>query len=468
MHRRVLQGFANWEHGLRGIARCRVWRTCGPCVRNHEPLSALDQALTDARESYLERRPRSVSEHATAKQYMPGGNTRTVLFHGPVPLRVVQASGCRLQDADGHEYVNFLGEYTAGLFGHGHPVIRAAIDAALDAGISLSAHNPHEVELARLVCERFPSIESVRFTNSGTEANLLAISTARFQTGRSKVLVFRGGYHGSVFYFRSGDMPINAPFDYLVADYNDTESCRELIRANAVDLACVLVEPMQGATGCIPASREFLQTLREECSACGALLIFDEVMTSRLSPGGAQQLFDVMPDMTTLGKYIAGGMSIGAFGGRMPLMDCFDPEQPDSIPHAGTFNNNVLSMAAGVAALRDVLSDDLLDAVNRRGDRLRSRLNDVASELDLPMQFTGMGSLIAMHAVTGEIRSIHDIQQADSRKTELLFLALLERGYYIAPRGFLSLMLSVGDAECDGLVQAVTDILSQYRTCLID
>ncbi|MFT7674419.1 MAG: glutamate-1-semialdehyde 2,1-aminomutase, partial [Gammaproteobacteria bacterium] len=188
----------------------------------------LDEALEFSRANYLQRRPASVSAFDESTRYMPGGNTRTVLFHGPVPLRIESGDGCRIRDADGHNYINLLGEYTAGLFGHNDPVIRVAIDRALDNGVNLSAHNPDEIELARLVCDRFPSIDKVRFTNSGTEANLLAISIARFITGRKKVLVFEGGYHGGLLYFRGGGIAINAPFDYLVADYNDIEATRAL------------------------------------------------------------------------------------------------------------------------------------------------------------------------------------------------------------------------------------------------
>jgi glutamate-1-semialdehyde 2,1-aminomutase len=422
---------------------------------------ALDNELEIARERFVENRPASAAAFDLSTKYMPGGNTRTVLFHTPFPLRIVSGDGCRIVDADGFEYVNMLGEYTAGLFGHNHPVIRRAIDNALDRGVNLSGHNSDEIKLSKLVCARFPSIDKVRFTNSGTEANLLAISTARHVTGRKKVVVFEGGYHGGLLYFRSGGMPLNAPFDYLLAKYNDIESTWALIDQFGSEIACVLVEPMQGGGGCIPASRKFLEMLREICSRVGAVLIFDEVMTSRLSSGGAQGLFNVIPDMTTLGKYIGGGMSFGAFGGKQSLMDIFDPRLEGSIPHAGTFNNNSLTMAAGAAAMGEVLTEDLLNQLNQRGDRLRDALNKIAIDGGTCLQFTGLGSLLGVHTTTALISNTDDLVGCDDRIMELVFLDLLEQGYYIARRGFIALMLPVGEEEISGFISTFSRVVEK-------
>ena len=257
--------------------------------------SPLDIALYEARQKYIDAHPESAKAHHAAKHVMPGGNTRTVLYHDPFPLRIINGEGATIEDADGHRYTNFLGEYTAGLFGHSHPVIRKAIDTALDQGINLSAHNYYEVRLANLICGRFASIENIRFTNSGTEANLMAIATARHVSGRSKVMVFSGGYHGGLLYFGNGGIPINAPYDFIVGDYNDLESTSALIDQHHTDLGCILVEPMMGSGGCIPGTQEFLHLLRQKSTETGAILIFDEVMTSRLTSGGAQQYFNITP-----------------------------------------------------------------------------------------------------------------------------------------------------------------------------
>ena len=313
----------------------------------------IDAALNEAKEAYVTANPRSLARYVEATGVMPGGNTRTVLHYAPFPLAMARAEGCRLWDADGREYIDFLGEYTAGLYGHSHPVIRAAVDRALDDGLSFGASNLTEARFARAVCDRF-GLDRVRFTNSGTEANLLAISLARIFTGRKKVLVFDGGYHGAVFGFAGGGSPINAPFDYVMAPYNNISATKALIEANAADLGLVILEPMMGGGGCIAASHDFLRMLRQETTRAGALLVLDEVMTSRLAPGGLQTVVGIKPDLTTFGKYIGGGMSFGAFGGRAEIMDLFDPRRADALPHAGTFNNNVLTMAAGLAGLTQV------------------------------------------------------------------------------------------------------------------
>ena len=262
----------------------------------------LEEALSDAREAYVAARPNTKAAHEAACAVMPGGNTRTVLYHGPFPLRVASGEGARITDVDGHSYLNFLGEYTAGVFGHSHPAIRAAIARGLETGLNLGAHGVLEAQLADLVCQRFPAIETVRFTNSGTEANLMAVSLAREVTGRNKILVFEGGYHGALMYFKDGGRTVNAPFPFVRAPYNDVEATAEAIRTAGDDLAAVLVEPMLGSGGCIPGDPAFLAMLRAEATAAGALLIFDEVMTSRFGPNGAHALFAVTPDLVTLGS----------------------------------------------------------------------------------------------------------------------------------------------------------------------
>ncbi len=428
----------------------------------------LDDALQEARQTYVAKRPKSQATHEQARRYMPGGNTRTVLFHGPFPLRIAHGADATLTDVDGHRYVNLLGEYTAGLFGHSHPVIRQAIDRALDGGVNFGGHNTFEPELARLVCARFASIERVRFTNSGTEANLMAIATARHHTGRGTVMVMRGGYHGGLLYFGGGGIPINAPYPFVLGTYNDINTTRAEIQVNAGDLACILVEPMMGSSGCIPADAAFLEMLREEATRAGAVLIFDEVMTSRFGRGGAQSLLGIRPDMTTLGKWIGGGMSFGAFGGRAEIMDMYDPTHPGFMPHAGTFNNNVLTMSAGIAALSDVFPPDVAAALHARGDTLRERLNAVFATHGVDLQMTGQGSLMSLHATAEPVRRPEDTAAGDDRAKELIFLDLLEREIYMARRGFVALSLVVTAAHTESFIGAVDDIVRHRRGVLPD
>jgi glutamate-1-semialdehyde 2,1-aminomutase len=422
----------------------------------------VDAALNEAKEAYVTSAPASLARYVEATTVMPGGNTRTVLHYAPFPLAMTRAKGCRMWDADGREFIDFLGEYTAGLYGHSHPVIRAALDRALDNGISFGASNMTEARFARAVCDRF-GLERVRFTNSGTEANLLAMSLGRIFTRRKKILVFNGSYHGAVFGFAGGGSPVNVPFDYVLAPYNDIETTRELITE---DIALVILEPMVGSGGCIQATPEFLTMLRAETTKAGALLILDEVMTSRLAPGGLQSVHGIKPDLTTFGKYIGGGMSFGAFGGRAEIMDLFDPRRPDALPHAGTFNNNILTMTAGLTGLIEVYTPDAAHALNARGDALRDRLNALCQKAGAPVQFTGRGSMLAVHTLRGPITSPDIAAKADPRLKELFFFDLLAHGIWLARRGMITLSLPIGDTECDALVAAVEEFLSARRSLL--
>ena len=421
--------------------------------------AAVSAAVEEARALYATRRPRTSALHDRAQAFLPGGNTRSVLYHPPFPLRIARGWDAILEDVDGHRYTDLLGEYSAGLYGHSHPVVIKAMTAALHEGISRGAHTRHEVDLAEVVCGRFASIERVRFTNSGTEANLMALSAARAFTGRDRVLAFHGGYHGGLLSFKDGPSPVNAPYDVLLAEYNDAAAAQALLRGHAETVACVLVEPMLGSAGCIPGDPAFLAVLRETTRQTGALLVFDEVMTSRTGSGGLQARLGIRPDLTTLGKYIGGGSSFGAFGGRADVMELFDPARPRALPHAGTFNNNVVSMAAGHAGLTQVYPPEVAERHTARGDRLRGELAQAFRAAGAPFQITGVGSLLAVHATTAPVRSPADLHGSDPRLLELLFLDLLEQGYYIAPRGYMALSLALTPGQLAGFVQAVEKIL---------
>jgi len=420
--------------------------------------SSLAAALADAEARYVAHNPASLAQHRRAAEAMPGGNTRTVLFWSPFPLTLAKGEGCRVVDLDGQAYVDFVGEYTAGLYGHSHPTIMAALRRALDGGIVMGGHIEAEAVLARAICDRF-GLERVRFTNSGTEANLMAISTARAATGRPKVMAMAGGYHGGVLYFARPELPINAPFPYVIGRYNDPERCRALIRAHAGELACVIVEPMMGSAGCIPATAEFLATLREETERAGALLILDEVMTSRLAPGGLGPSQGIRADLSTFGKYIGGGMSFGAFGGRADLIDLYDPRRPDALPHAGTFNNNRLTMTAGATGLCEVYTADRVAPFNARGDRLRTRLNAAAVRAGVPVVFTGRGSMLCAHFAERAPERFEDVTASRNDLRPLLHLDLLAHGIYAARRGMFVLSLPMGEAELDALAAAVEEFL---------
>jgi len=403
----------------------------------------LDGAIAAAHQRYRDAHPLSAAAYDRARVVLPGGNTRSVLHFAPFPFRVTGANGAELSDLDGHRYVDFCGNYTAGLLGHSPESVKLAIVEALDSGWALGATHEREVKLAELICDRFESIEQVRFTNSGTEANLMAIGTALHVTGRSGVGVFERAYHGGVLAFgpnHSGPHNrLNVPHDFRVAPFDQAEGLNEFI---IEDMGCVLVEAVQGSGGCRPGSPEFLRALRKRCDETGTVLIFDEVMTSRLAPGGAQERFGVVPDMTTLGKYLGGGMTFGAFGGRQHLMSAFDADAGGSLTQAGTFNNNVVSMTAAIATLTTQLAPDRIAAVNERGDRLRLGLNQVLESANLPMWVTGLGSMLC-------------IRSEDDRLTELAFHAALVDGHYFARRGFIGLSMEITDNQIGALIDSV-------------
>jgi glutamate-1-semialdehyde 2,1-aminomutase len=415
----------------------------------------LDSALGEARQRYVEANPNSRHLARLASEVMPGGNTRSVLHFDPFPFRVESVDGPYLVDVDGHRYLDLLGNFSAGLLGHNPIAVRRAVSSALEGGWTSGAMRTAEIDYASLVCQRFPSIDTVRFTNSGTEANLMAIATAKHFTGRESVMAFREAYHGGVLFFGEKGRPLLAPHPWVVADYNDLDQVREAFSRQAGEIACVIVEPMLAASGCIPGSPEFLEGLREITEKAGSLLIFDEVMTSRLSPSGAQGALGISPDLTTLGKYIAGGLSVGAFGGRRDVMSVFDPGHSAPLTHGGTFNNNELSVAAGVAVLRDVLTDELIDSVNDRGDHLRVELNVVFQRTGVEMIATGWGSLLNLHATKGPVDSPRDLASANAQLEELLFFDLLEKGYYLARRGFIALSIDITDEHVNVLVDEV-------------
>jgi glutamate-1-semialdehyde 2,1-aminomutase len=399
-------------------------------------------ALAEAIARYVARNPASEARAARAAAVLPGGNTRSILHFDPFPLAFARGEGAHLWSLDGDRYTDFLGEFTAGLYGHSNPAILDAVREALDGGINYGGTNDLEHQLAELLVRRFEALELVRFTNSGTEANLMALALALHHTGRREVLAFRGGYHGGVLAFGGGEpSPVTVPHAFVLGDYDDVEGTRALIRDHA--LGAIIVEPMLGAGGCFPASDAFLRMLREQATATGAVLIFDEVMTSRL-PRPA-----VVPDLMTVGKYLAGGMSFGAFGGRRDLMAAYDPSRPGALFHAGTFNNNVVSMHAGIAGLSRVLTEEALDDLNARGDRLRAALNRVADELDVPVRTTGRGSLMTIHPGDDDLK-------------RLLFFELVDAGHWLATRGMIALSLPITDADCDGFVAAFDAILTRH------
>ena len=372
--------------------------------------SAFVGVVERMRRDTADRNPASREQHERARAVLPGGTTRTILHHAPFPLTFV-----------------------SGLLGHSEKRVHAAVAEALATNTSVGGVHPAEIRFAELVCNRFGH-QRVRFTNSGTEANLMALTLSRVVTGRSMIMVMYGGYHGGVFYYSHGNAPWNVPFPTVVAPYNDLEGCEELINEYALDV--------------------------------GAILITDEVMTSRHGPRGLADLLGVRPDIATYGKYFAGGFSIGAFAGRADLLDHFDATKPDSIPHAGTFNNNIATMSAGCVVLSELFTSDTAITLTARGEDLRARIDDVLHQHKLPLTITGFGSMNAVHALPHRPQNGTDLLERDAALQEALFLALLQRGVYTAPRGSLNLGLAITEWDLDHYLNALDDSLGELSDAI--
>ena len=426
-------------------------------------MEALDRAIAAARARYAAANPLSQAADQDAEQHLPGGNTRSVLFFPPFPLTMVSGDGAEMTDLDGHRYLDFVGQYSAGLFGHTEDAVRDAVRRALNHGFAMGAPNRYERRLAALLCGRFPSIEKIRFSNTGTEANIWAITTARAVTGRKKILVFGDAYHGGVLKFFTGSSLLNLPFDWVKAEYNDVDGTAELIERHRHDLAAILVEPILGAGGNIPGSREFLEMLRRKATETGAVLIFDEIKTARLGKGGMQRLLGVTPDMTTLGKFIGGSLAIGAFGGRSDLMAYFDPKGEHRWNHAGTFNNNVCSMAAGAAAMGEIYTEERAEEFFAWSEGFRTSLNELFAAKDVPMHCNGLGSIFAIHFSRGPVQRVADITPGCRALRPLLHMELLLDGILVCPRGDLFPSLPMTDAHLDQTRAALERFIDRHQ-----
>ena len=407
---------------------------------------------------YEARTPASRALYARAARVMPGGDTRTGTFHLPYPLFISRGRGARLWDADGHEYLDLLNNFTSLVHGHAHPAVLAAVARQEGQSTAHGTANALQVELAEVLCARVPSVERLRFCNSGTEATLGALRAAKAFTGKSRVMKMAGGYHGSHDQVAVGTSP---PFDgpvpiglspgavseVILGRFNDLDYTADLVRRHRHELAAVIVEPMLGS-GAIVADRTFLQGLRAVTAECGVLLILDEIITFRLAVGGLQQVFDLAPDLTTLGKIIGGGLPVGAFGGRADVMATYDPTRRGTISHSGTFNGNAATMAAGLATLARY-DHTAVAGLNTAGDAFRARLNGLAQAAGVEAVVVGYGSLMQVHFRAAAPRTPEASADGDGRLVKLLHLALLTRGVFIATRGLIVLSTPMTAADLD-------------------
>jgi glutamate-1-semialdehyde 2,1-aminomutase len=388
-------------------------------------------------------------ERATVS--LPGGSTRTTIFSAPYPPYMARGAGIHTWDLDGNEYRDFLGNYTSLILGHAHPEVVAAVEPQVRRGSAFAAPTETEIELAEEIRSRLPSIERIRFTNSGTEATMFAIRAARAFTGRDLLAKFEGAYHGTHDTVLAGSPGVPESTSSLVLElpWGDAEGVERGIAGREQELAAVIIEPVQGAGGVRPATPEFLRFLRDLTRRIGALLIFDEVIAFRVGPNGAQgRLGGVRPDLTTLGKIIGGGYPSGAFGGREAVMAQFDARQPGALVHGGTFNGNPVAAAAGLATLRHLTPERYAD-LERMGDRLRADLSSAFEREGLDARTGGVASIFQVFPGSSLVAPEGLTPQS------ALFLGLLLDGFHLAPRGMGALATPTTEADLDDLVRAV-------------
>lgn len=400
-----------------------------------------------------------------AKKYIPGGVNSPVRAFGSVggnPLFITRAKGSKIYDADGNEYIDYVGSWGPMILGHAHPDVVRAVRETAEKGTSYGAPTELEIEMAKLVVDAVPSIEKVRFVSSGTEAVMSAIRLARGYTGREKIIKFEGCYHGHsdslLAKAGSGLMTLSIPGtpgvtegtakDTIVLPYNNLDAVKEVFEKQGEEIACVILEPIAGNMGVVPPREGFLQGLRDITQQYGALLIFDEVITGfRVSYGGAQELFGITPDLTTLGKIIGGGLPVGAFGGRAEIMDYIAPDGP--VYQAGTLSGNPLAMAAGIATLKNLSSPSVYAQLEETSSRLAEGMKEVLEEAGIPHYQTRVGSMMCTFFTDREVVDYSTAASSDTAMYSRFFWGMIEHGCYFAPSQFEAAFVSAAHTDLD-------------------
>jgi glutamate-1-semialdehyde 2,1-aminomutase len=431
---------------------------------------------------YSAKTSRSRALHEEALAVMPGGNSRTTTFFDPYPFYIQRGQGAHIWDADGNDRLDLNGNYTSLILGHAHPdVVKAAQETAA-LGLSFPGPTEHEIRLAEMLKRRVPSVESLRFTNSGTEATMNAVRLARAFTGRPKIAKFEGAYHGThdwVMVSVSGDpkaggsrkrpksvawsagLPPAVLKHVVVLPWNDPEACEQILEAEAANLACLIVDPMMCNAGLLAPAEGFLPRLRALTERHGIVLVFDEVISFRVGPGGAQERFGIRPDLTTFGKIIGGGLAVGAFGGRADVMNAYDPRKGAArISHGGTFNANPVTMAAGVATL-NALTPEAYARLDALGERLRGGVTRLLAGTRRRGQVTGAGSLFWLHWTSETLGDYRSARPKDADVALRVFLGLLNEGIVLTQRGLGACSLAMTDEDIDRFINALARVVAR-------
>ena len=434
------------------------------------PSPEVGQRLVDA---YVARTPRSSGLAQRARAVLPGGDTRTVAYHPPYPLTVASGGGCRMTDVDGNTYIDLISNYTSLIHGHAHPAIVRAVAEQLPKGTNYATSLEAQTRLAEILTGRVATLDKVRFTNSGTEATMNAARAARAFTGRDLLVKMEGGYHGSYDDFEvsvhpevalagpadapvgvmdSRGVPKSTLHDVVVTPFNDVDALRRTMDHHGKLTAAVIVEPVMGSAGVIPAEPGFLEEVQRLCREHGALFVADEVMSFRLDAGGYQAVLGVQPDLTTFAKIVGGGFPVGAFGGRDDVMAMFDPSRPGRVSQSGTFNGNAVTMVAGIAAM-ELLTTSEIARINTLGDRLRDGLASTLNARGIAAVGTGFGSMVGVHLVDGPVRNYRDAAGSDPVLKRQLHTAMLLEGLFAAPRLMFCTSTPMDEAVVDEVIE---------------
>ena len=436
----------------------------------------LERIVTD----YQAKTPRSRQLFEEALRVMPGGNSRTTTFFDPYPFYITRGEGPRIWDADGVERLDFNGNYTSLILGHANPAVVKAIQDAAVHGMSFPGPSEHEIRLAEILTTRIPGLEVVRFANSGTEATMHAVRVARAFTGRAKIAKFEGAYHGTHDWVLvsvapdpaaagsrkrpksvawSSGVPAAVVKHVVTLPWNDADACAKILEKQGSDIAALLVDPLLANAGLVPPREGFLERLREVTQRLGILLIFDEVISFRIGRGGAQERFNIRPDLTTLGKIIGGGLAVGAFGGRADVMNFYDPRDGKGrINHGGTFNANPLTMAGGIATMEQ-LTPEAYARLEALGERVRDGVRRLLRKKGYAGQVTGTGSLFWLHHTKKKLSDYRSTRPDDPQAAARTFLGLVNDGVLLSQRGLGACSLAMTDADADRFVDALGRVL---------